>query len=404
MDFMLLRQNSMMYTMRQCFHGELILADRTQPGGYLICEDGRIVDIATNPPADIPITEATFIAPGYIDIHVHGGEGADYMDGSVEAVRTANLAHAKRGTTTIFPTTTTGSTAELTAMIDACATLKSNWTPQDGAHIAGIHYYGPYFAEDKVGCHPVSGRRDPMREEYEKFLSTGLLRIATCAAELEGATDFYRAASEAGCLVTCGHSNSTWTQMQHAFDAGMRHVDHFWCAMSSVPSLRTKYGTPMQASMEQFVLAQPEMSTEVIADGCHLSPELLDFAYRMKGASRLCLVTDANRALGMPPGKYRFGHPETGSWFESDGRVGFVPGQGLASSVMGMDHMVRTMRRDTTAPLPDVIRMASLTPAERTGIARETGSLAIGKRADILLLDQALNIERVYIGGESLNW
>jgi N-acetylglucosamine-6-phosphate deacetylase len=170
--------------------------------------------------------------------------------------------------------------------------------------------------------------------------------------------------------------------------------------MSSVASLRAIHGTPMQASMEQFVLAYPEMSTEVIADGCHLSAELLEFAFRMKGAKRLCLVTDANRALDLPPGRYRFGPEASGSWFESDGKVGFVPGQGLASSVRGMDHMVRIMARSTTASLAEVIRMASLTPAERAGIATETGSLEAGKLADVLLLNEALEIQAVSIGGK----
>src|SRR5262249_26764045 len=155
-------------------------------------------------------------------------------------------------------------------------------------------------------------------EEYGRFLDTRIIRIATCAAELPGAEDFYRAAARRGCLITCGHSNASWTEMMQAFDAGVRHVDHFWCAMSSVPSLRARFGTPMQASMEQFVLAHPEMSTEVIADGQHLSPELLEFAFRMKGPERLCLVTDANRAMDMPAGAYRFGPEEDGSWFESN--------------------------------------------------------------------------------------
>src|SRR5262249_27529345 len=150
-------------------------------------------------------------------------------------------------------------------------------------------------AADKVGCHSVEGRRDPNPEEYERFLAQGLIRVATCAAELPGAEAFYRAAQRHGCLITCGHSNATWAEMAHAYDAGVRHVDHFWCAMSSVPSIRARCGTPMQGSMEQFVLARPEMSTEIIADGCHLSSELMDFAFQMKGASRVCLVTDANR-------------------------------------------------------------------------------------------------------------
>jgi N-acetylglucosamine-6-phosphate deacetylase len=188
--------------------------------------------------------------------------------------------------------------------------------------------------------------------------------------------------------------------MAAAFKAGMRHVDHFWCALSNVSSVRARLGVPMRGSMLEFVLGTPEMSTEVIADGCHLAPELLDFAYRMKGANRLCLVTDSNRALDLPPGRYRFGPNDEGSWFESDGKVGWAPNGSLASSIMGMDHMVRQMKRDTTASLPEVIRMASLTPAELTGISRRTGSIAVGKRADLLLLSRDLKVKKVFIAGD----
>src|SRR5690606_27577550 len=130
----------------------------------------------------------------------------------------------------------------------------------------------------------------PVKDEYEKYFKTGIVRIATCAAELPGAADFYKAAAAAGCLITCGHSNATWDEMQAAFDHGMRHVDHFWCAMSSVASLRSRCGCPMQPGMEQFVLATPEMSTEIIADGQHLSPQLMRFALKMIGPDRLMLV------------------------------------------------------------------------------------------------------------------
>lgn len=385
-----------------CFRGTVILPDRIVPDASVLCEDGRIVAHKRRPPRDARVVKGFYISPGFIDLHVHGGQGADYMDGTVDAVLTANRAHARHGTTTIFPTTTTGSTAELDRMLNACSDVMAGWTAASGARIAGVHFYGPYFAEDKVGCHARDGRRDPDPAEYERFLKLGLIRIATCAAELPGAEAFYRAARARRCLITCGHSNASWTEMARAYKAGMRHVDHFWCAMSSVASLRACHGTPMQGSMEQFVLAHSQMSTEVIADGCHLSPELLDFAYRFKGARRLCLVTDANRALDMPPGTYRFGPKQTGPSFESDGRVGFVPGQGLASSVVGMDQMVRTMKASTSATLPDVIRMASLTPAERVGIARDTGSLEPGKRADILVLDRRLQVKRVFLGGDEL--
>lgn len=385
--------------MRVCFHGDIILPEQILQDGYVQCEADRIVSVGVERPAGVDVMEGRYISPGFIDMHVHGGAGADYMDGTPEAVRQANRAHARHGVTTIFPTTTTGSTAELEAMLMACKEVRDNWSVRDGASIAGVHYYGPYFAEDKVGCHSVEGRRNPGADEYERFFEMDLIRIATCAAELPGAEAFYKSAWRHNCLVTCGHSNATWTEMARAYNAGMRHVDHFWCAMSSVPSVRARCGTPMQGSMEQFVLSHHEMSTEVIADGCHLAPELLEFAFRMKGAERLCLVTDCNRALDMPPGLYRFGCQDTGTWFESDGTVGFVRGQGLASAVVGLDRMTQNMAASTSATLPQVIRMASLTPAERTGIADFTGSLEAGKRADILVLTEQLEVQRVFIGG-----
>lgn len=384
-------------------NGTLVLPDRLIEGGALLCEGGRIKAagkrVAVPKNAAVIDAKGGYISPGFVDIHVHGGAGADFMDGTVEAVRTALKVHARHGTTSIFPTTTTGAPVQIMAMLNACREAQRSWGPGHGSRIAGVHLYGPYFAPDKVGCHSREGRREPNAEEYTRWFRDDLVRIATCAAELPGAEAFYRMARKRRCLITCGHSNANWAEMARAFKAGMRHVDHFWCAMSSVASLRTRFGTPMQASMEQFVLATADMSTEVIADGMHLSPELLDFAFRMKGAQRLCLVTDCNRAMDMPPGRYRFGSEEDGSFFESDGRVGFVPGEGLASSVMGLDHMVRHMKKSTSVTLPDAVRMASLTPAERTGMGKNCGSLEKGKQADVLVLNRRLEVQRTFIGG-----
>jgi N-acetylglucosamine-6-phosphate deacetylase len=384
-------------------NGTLILPNRLIERGAVLCERGKITAIGKRvaAPKHATVIDARggFISPGFIDIHVHGGGGADFMDATVPAVRTVLKAHARHGTTAMFPTTTTGSPAQIMAMLKACREARRTWQPAHGARIAGVHLYGPYFAEDKVGCHSKDGRRAPNPAEYTRWFRDDLVRIATCAAELPGAEAFYRRARKSRCLITCGHSNANWTEMARAFKAGMRHVDHFWCAMSSVPSLRARFGTPMQASMEQFVLAMAEMSTEVIADGKHLAPELLEFALRMKGAAKLCLVTDSNRALDMPPGRYRFGPETDGEFFESDGTVGFVPGQGLASSVVGMDHMMRNMHQHTSATLPEAVRMASLTPAERTGIAQTCGSLEEGKWADLLVLTRNLEVRRTFIAG-----
>jgi len=344
--------------------------------------------------------KGAYLAPGFIDIHVHGGDGADFMDGTVDAVKTAIRAHTRHGTTTIFPTTTTGTHAQIKAMLSACKSVQKKWEPGDGAYPAGVHFYGPYFAPNKTGCHRKDSRRDPDPREYRAAFKSGIVKVATCAAELRGSEAFFKAAHKANCFVTCGHSDASWPEMQVAYDAGMRHVDHFWCAMSSVPSVRARFGWPMRGSMAEFVLFQKEMSTEVIADGSHLAPELLEYAYRMKGAERLLLVTDSSRALDMPPGRYRFGPKTTGEWLESDGKVGFQPGHGLASTVLGMDVMVRTMAMQTSAGVVGAVRMASLTPAERTGIAKTTGSIAAGKRADLVLLSKELTVQRVFVAGQ----
>jgi len=381
--------------------GIVVLPDRLLRNNSVLCTNGKIVAISDKLelPKDTSIVSVRgrYLTPGFVDMHVHGGGGADFMDATSEAIRIACSSHLRHGTTSIFPTTTTGSPVEIEAMIRACQEARY-------PTFRGVHLYGPYFAENKVGCHSTAGRRDPESKEYESYFRTGLIRIATCAAELPAAIEFYKAARKRKCLVTCGHSNASWSEMDTAFKAGMRHVDHFWCAMSSVSSLRERFGTPMQASMTEFVLMQKEMSTEVIADGEHLSNELLEFAYQMIGPKRLCLVTDSNRALDMPTGRYRFGNIASGTWLENDGKVGRALSGALASSVLGMDSMVRHFKQVTTATLPEVIRMATLTPAERTGIAGKYGSVEVGKQADLLILNKGLQVERVFISGKEMKF
>ncbi len=384
--------------------GTAVLPDRLVEDAVVVCRDGRITYVGQSSKR-VPTTAKTidarggYLCPGFIDIHIHGGGGCDVMDGAVEAVHTVCRAHAMHGTTTLFPTTSTGSNAQIHTMLEACNTACQQWQIASGARIGGVHLYGPYFAKDKVGCHNESECRAPTAAEYRRYFQSGIVKVATCAAELPGAAAFYRYASQKGCLVTCGHSNASWSEMSQAFEAGMRHVDHFWCAMSNVSSVRGRLGVPMQGSMLEYVLANPEMSTEVIADGMHLAPELLHFAWKMKSSARLCLVTDCNRALDMPPGRYRFGPHDTGAWFTSDGKVGWASEGSLASAVKGMDHMVKTMHQSGNVPLEQAVRMATLTPAERLGIDDQYGSLRKGNIADVVVMDRQLQVKQVYIAG-----
>ncbi len=386
-------------------NGTLILPDRIQQNGLVGIENGRITfagaESEANPPATAETIDAEggYIAPGFVDLHVHGACGADFMDGTEEAVGTAIAGHTRYGTTSIFPTTTTGSPEHLDRMLDACETFRNSWKPGDCARLAGVHWYGPYFASSKVGAHPAGLEREPDPAEYTRAFDRGIVKIATCAAELPGAEDFYREALKRGILATCGHSNASWNEMQRGYDAGLRHVDHFWCAMSSTDSVRQRFDPPYQGSMAEFVLFEDGMSTEVLADGEHLAPELLRFAFRFKGPKRLCLVTDASRAVDMPEGEYLIGPQDAGEWFRNNGKVGVGLKKGLASTVRGMDHMVRTMLEQSGATLPEVFRMASLTPAERVGMADSIGSLEAGKLADVQILSRDFEVRRVLVEG-----
>jgi N-acetylglucosamine-6-phosphate deacetylase len=392
----------------------LVLPDRVIPGGAVHVRDGVIA--ALGPGEAMPGGNGStidaggqFLAPGYIDMHVHGGGGADFMDGTVAAFETAVAAHTRHGTTSIVPTSTVARHEQTLAFLSACREMKRRGPdPARGlGRVIGAHLYGPYFAEEKVGCHPHEAR-PPRADEYTHYLTfADTLLTATCAPELPGAADFYRAARAAGVRLNAGHSNATWVEMRAAYDLGVRHVDHLFCAMSNYVSLRSRFPVPrepMQAGICEFVLATADVTTELIADGRHLSPELMRFALVMKGPDRVALVTDCSRALDQPPGEYQFGPTDGGEPFYSDGTVGLTPDRaGLASGVRGMDFMVRHLHQSVGIDLPTAIRMATLTPATILGVESDLGSIEVGKRADLLLLDGDLNVRQVWVGGEAMH-
>lgn len=375
----------------------LILPDSIISGGGVHVSDGRIK--ACGPVQSLPTFEGKvidaghdFLAPGFIDMHVHGGDGADFMDGTKESFETAIAAHRRHGTTGIVPTSTVATHDQILTFLELSREFRRQ------GRILGAHLYGPFFNEEKVGCHPRAPARPPEKTEYSDYLAfADIILVATCAPELPGALAFFRDAAACGIRLNAGHSNASWTEMESAFELGMRHVDHFYCAMSSVPGLRERFGVPMQASMAEFVLANNLMTTEVIADGRHLAPELLRFVVQMLGPDRTALVTDCNRALDMPPGEYQFGPKTGGVTIVNDGEVGWTADRSaLASSVRGIDHMVRHMHKVVGMDLATSIRMATLTPARILGLDRDLGSLSVGKRADLVLLDSELRIQKVW--------
>jgi N-acetylglucosamine-6-phosphate deacetylase len=381
----------------------LVLPDRLLADGWLLAGGARIVALGPSgapPAADQTIDLAGgYLAPGFVDVHVHGGDGHDFMDGTEDAFRAICKAHARHGTTSLLPTTTVARHDQHLAFLALCRRLKRDGT--GGARIVGAHFYGPYFAYEARGAHPGTGVRPPVPEEYEKYLALAdCITTATVAPELPGAEGFVRACRAHGIRCNTGHSHATFDQMAAAVSWGVRHIDHLFCAMSDRARLRASQTYPMRGGVLEATLYFDELTTEVIADGKHLTRELLQLAYKIKGPDRLALVTDCNRALDMPDGPYMMGPLDGGEPVLKGDGVGLMPnGTALASSVVGMDHCVRTFHQLTGIPLEVVIRMATLTPARIAGVDDVVGSLAPGKRADLVILDRDLAVRQVYADG-----
>ncbi|MBY0456328.1 MAG: N-acetylglucosamine-6-phosphate deacetylase [Gemmataceae bacterium] len=381
----------------------LVLPDRLVPEATLVVTDGRISKIDLDPNMLIaPAVDlgGMYLAPGFVDLHVHGGAGADFMDGTAEAFRTVCRCHAKHGTTSLTPTSTVATGPQYDRFLELCGALCGD--VPGGARIVGCHFYGPYFARPARGCHPDQEFLIPNEQNAERFtqLAAKMPLIVTVAPEIDNAEWLVRTYTPRGVKFNAGHSYATFGQVEAAVGWGVAHVDHLFCAMSDRARLRQSQAFPMRAGVMEATLHFDELSTEVIADGKHLSPELLRFAYKVKGPDRLALVTDSMRAVDMPDGEYWFGAEGTGALVRRLDGVGVtLDGAALASCVMGMDHCLRTLHFAAGVPLVEAVRMATLTPARVLGVEKEIGSLEVGKRADLVVMDRALNVVQVNVGG-----
>lgn len=405
--------------------GTVLLPDGELRDGAVFVEENRIAAVA---PRDVLLSQAEaheaeiihappggYVAPGFVDLHVHGGAGADFMDGTEEAFRTVLAVHARHGTTSCTPTTTVARHDQILATLALCREFKqaaeqaiAEGSARDKpplARVLGAHFYGPYFHPEARGCHPATPLRPPAAEEFEAYLSfADAIVTATVAPELPGAKAFAKACRQRGVRLNAGHSQATFDQVEQALGWGLAHVDHLFCAMSDKSKLRTKQAWPMQGGLLEATLYFDELTTEIIADGRHLAPDLLRLALKIKGYQRLALCTDCSRALDMPDGEYLFGPADGGEPFRHAQGVGLMPdGSALASSAQGMDHMVRTFVAATRCPAWMAVAMASITPARIAGVDGQVGSLEATKLADLLIMDRDLHLQAVYIGGRACN-
>ena len=339
--------------------------------------------------SDENVTDAAgaYIIPGGIDLHVHGGGGHDFMECSEEAFRIAAKTHLKHGTTAIYPTLGAASHESMLRAIEITERLMA----EPNSTIMGLHLEGPYLNPAMAGGQIPEYICNPMTEQYtDMLLSTDCIKRWDAAPELAGSMEFAQYASSKGVLLAIAHTTADYNCLKRAYDAGFTHATHFYNAMTGVHKRREfKY----EGTIESVYLLDG-MSVELIADGIHVPPTILQLVHKIRGTERICLVTDAMACTGCDSDKV----------FDErviieDGVCKLSDRSALAGSIATMDRLIRTMVQKADIPLADAVRMVSETPARIMGIYDRKGSLAKGKDADIVMMDHNLEIKGVWTMG-----
>jgi len=349
----------------------------------------------TEEPAGATVLDAAggYITPGLVDIHIHGSHGADVLDATPEALQTMSRFLATRGVTSFVPTMITAPTEDLLAGLANARRVKGTGR-LPGAEMLGVHQEGPFLNPAQKGAHPEKLLVSPTPERYAPFLEyADVLTSMTLAPELEGAIGLIRALRDRGVVAACGHSMAIHREFVPAIEAGLSHAVHCFCNMGTLRRDNLK----RVAGVVETVLYDDRLTTELIADGWHIGDTLMKLAVKVKGVERVCLVTDAMAAAGMPPGRYFVGGVEA---IVEDGIARLPDNTAYASSVATMDVCVLNAVERIGLKLSEAVRMASLTPATVVGVEERKGSLEPGKDADVVVLDENANVRLTVVRGK----
>lgn len=332
--------------------------------------------------------------PGFVDVHIHGAGGRDVMEASSDAMNVVAETLAKHGTTSMVATTVTAGTDETIRSVEGIAKFiaEQHETERPRAEVLGIHFEGPFLSAVRRGVHPVEDLKLPTAELLEKFLhaAAGNAQILTIAPELLGAMPCIDAARKAGMVVSMGHTDATYEQARAGIAHGVKHATHVYNAMRPF--------SHRDSGVIGAVLTSPEVSAELIADGIHVEEAAMRVLIQAKGPSGVVLVSDGISATGMPDGKYMLGEIEVtvsgGICRDSEGK--------LAGSTLTLDRALRNIVKMGSS-LADAVRMLTLNPATVLGIEFKKGALRVGADADIVLLNEDLQISGVWTRGIALS-
>ena len=384
-------------------NARIVLPDTILDDHYLSVKNGVIESIGKGTPDREQLDSCTtvdcggqYLSPGFIDIHCHGGGGADFMDGHMEDILTAARAHLIHGTTGICPTTLTCSDEELFTFFESFR--QAGEVTEQMPHLLGIHLEGPYFSPAQAGAQPPKYLVHPRPEHYHEILRRGQGNIVrwSAAPELPGALELGDELAGKGIKVSMGHSDAGFEDIVNAMEHGYSQITHFYSAMSTITRKR---GRRVLGLIECGYLFD-RLKVEVIADGIHLPPELLKLILKCKNHDDICLVTDSMRGAGMPDGPSLLGSKKNGvPVIIEDGIANMPDFSSFAGSVATTDRLVRVMVQKAGLPVWEAVKMASLNPASFLGIQETYGSIQPGKSADLLIFDDDIRISSVYVSG-----
>jgi N-acetylglucosamine-6-phosphate deacetylase len=375
-------------------NARLIFPEGIREDLEIVADEGKITAIReqTHPRGnDVLDLAGSYLAPGFVDLHVHGASGRDTMEASADAFRAICNFHASGGTTLLLLTTATAPIDKLVEVLNSVRDCRGSIK-----QVAGVHVEGPFISKAKCGAQRAEFIQEPSPMAVQQLLDyANVIKRVTIAPELPGALQAIEDFHKHGISVSGGHSDAWDEEARSGFQRGMRSVTHTFNCMSSA----RRRGIYRVGGLLEFALSEPEISCELIADGHHVSVTLMKMLYRAKGAAGICLVTDATAGAGLPDGS-RFSL--FGNECVVEGGVCLLADHSaLAGSASRMIDLVRTMVRHVDVPLHEAITMATANPARAIGLEMK-GRLAVGADADFAVLSPDLEVVRTFVLGEEI--
>jgi len=382
------------------YNGKIITRQGIVERGTLLLDGGKIHSVisgSSSEKASIEIdAHNNYVSPGFIDIHVHGGGGHDFMDNTPEAFRAIAKMHAQHGTTAMCPTTLTSEVSDLNQTLAIYDEVIA--TKYDGASFIGLHIEGPYLSMNQRGAQDPRYIRNFDEREYRSVVAKSRsIRRWSAASELPGSSAFAKHMIDNNIMPAIAHSDATYEDVVQALADGYSHVTHFYSAMSGV----TRRNAMRFAGIIESTYLLDELTTEIIVDGVHLPAPLLKLIYKVKGADKVALITDAMRAAGMPPGESILGSRKNGLPVIVEDGVAKLPDRSsFAGSIATTDMLVRNMMSLGGVPLPVAVEMMTQTPATIMGVGDRKGTLEKGMDADLVIFDENIKVGVTVVEGE----